>query len=214
MFQFDASLVLQTGTAVQDTKPHAHPDRMNVWLGEILQRDCPGVDLEIVEHEQYGTIIRFCPFELAMGGMAPGGEQLQQFAECLLAQVDILIATEHHKVTFQRRIEETHKQLRLVELPEWAGLGGVRYVPDGWEELLTDQAKDELNKVNTDLVEHLRATDSAFALGEGPDGLVCVKFGMVTAETDVAELLDLVINVGQQVQENSRQVEGVVEVLS
>lgn len=57
-----------------------------------------------------------------------------------------------------------------------AGLGGVRYVPEGWEELLTDQAKEELNSLNMSLVDSLRATDAAFSLGEGTDGLVCVRY--------------------------------------
>lgn len=58
-----------------------------------------------------------------------------------------------------------------------SGLGGVRYVPEGWEELLTDQAKEELNSLNMSLVDSLRATDAAFSLGEGSDGLVCVRYG-------------------------------------
>lgn len=55
------------------------------------------------------------------------------------------------------------------------GLGGVRYAPEGWEALLTDQAKSELNKLNCALVESLRATDGAFSQGEGIDGLICVR---------------------------------------
>lgn len=48
----------------------------------------------------------------------------------------------------------------------WAGLGGVRYIPQGWESLLlTDQAKEELNRLNVRMVERLRVTDAAFSLG-------------------------------------------------
>lgn len=55
-------------------------------------------------------------------------------------------------------------------------MGGVRYAPEGWEQLLTDQAKEELNNLNIALVDALRSTDSAFSLGEGVDGLVCVRY--------------------------------------
>lgn len=52
-----------------------------------------------------------------------------------------------------------------------AGLGGVRYVPAGWE----DASPDEINSLNRQLVETLRATDGAFSCGDGDDGLACVR---------------------------------------
>uniref|UniRef100_A0A1B0EXK2 Pyridoxal-dependent decarboxylase domain-containing protein 1 n=1 Tax=Phlebotomus papatasi TaxID=29031 RepID=A0A1B0EXK2_PHLPP len=194
------------------TERSRYLDRMNEWLGEIIQRDCPGVDLEIIDHAVYGTAIRFCPFEMALGESVPTIEYLEHFAACLDLQVGILKATERHKVTFQEIVKRS-EVLRLIPLPDWAGLGGVRFVPDGWETLLTDQAKTELNKLNTDLVEALRSTDSAFTLGEGGDGLICVKLGMVTEETDVEELLDVVISVGKSVQENSRVLDSMSEIV-
>lgn len=71
-----------------------------------------------------------------------------------------------HKETFQQLVTSSVR-LRLVDMPGWAGLGGVRYIPQGWESLLlTDQAKGELNKLNIQVVDRLRATDAAFSLGE------------------------------------------------
>lgn len=70
-----------------------------------------------------------------------------------------------------------------------------------------------MNKLNSDLVDALRATDNAFSLGEGADGLICVRFGMVTEDTDVEELLDLVISVGRSVQENSRVLDTMSEIV-
>lgn len=93
------------------------------------------------------------------------------------------------------------------------GLGGVRYAPEGWEQLLTDQAKEELNNLNIALVDSLRSTDSAFSLGEGVDGLMCVRFGMLTPQSDVEELLNLVIRVGQSVEENSRVLDSMSEIV-
>lgn len=74
-------------------------------------------------------------------------------------------ATVRHKETFQHLVTVSPR-LRLVDMPGWAGLGGVRYVPEGWEQLMTDQAKEELNRLNMQLVEQLRNTDAAFSLGE------------------------------------------------
>lgn len=187
-------------------------DKLNSWLGQNLQRDCPDITLEIREHLIHGTCIRFCPLELGLADTVPTLEQLEMLEECLDNQIDILRATVKHKATLNRLVEQSNV-LRLVPLYDWAGLGGVRYVPEGWETWLTDQAKTELNKLNTDLVDTLRATDNAFSLGEGSDGLICVRFGMVTEDTDVEELLDLVISVGKSVQESSRVLDTMSEIV-
>jgi hypothetical protein len=149
-------------------------DRLNSWLGQILQRDCSAIDIEIIEHAEFGTCLRFCPLELGLGDSSPTLESLEYFINCLEIQIDILRATVKHKIKFNHLVEESIV-LRLVELPEWAGLGGVMFHPEGWEQLLTDQAKTELNKLNVQLVELLRTTDNAFSLGESADGLICVR---------------------------------------
>lgn len=217
VFQFDGSLA-QDEENPSNEKPidkvtnASYFDRLNSWLGQILQRDCPSIALEIVEHKLYGTCIRYCPLELSMGEQIPNIENLENFAACFDQQTDILQATIRHKATFNRLVEES-EVLRLINLPDWAGLGGVRFAPEGWETLLTDQAKTELNKLNTDLVEALKSTDNAFSLGEGADGLICVRFGMVTNDTDVEELLELVISVGKGVQENSKVLDSMTEIV-
>lgn len=43
--------------------------------------------------------------------------------------------------------------------------------------------------------------------------MVCVRFGMVTAETDVEELLGLVESVGKEVEESSRYLESLTEIV-
>lgn len=59
----------------------------------------------------------------------------------------------------------------------------------------------------------MRTTDSAFSLGEGRDGLMCVRFGMLTSQSDVEELLGLVIRVGHSVEENSRVLDSMSEIV-
>lgn len=141
-----------------------------------------------------------------------------------------------HKETFVKLVSE-HELLQLVEMPGWAGLGGVRYVPPTWIHIMSDQAKEEVNRLNTQLVEALRSTDAAFSLGEGADGLACVRFGMVTQDTgdfeyseqarsiatgiqvylivfaDVADLLSLVLQVGQEVEASSKLLDTISEVV-
>lgn len=81
---------------------------------------------------------------------------------------DILNATVEHKSTLSQLVESS-AELQLVELPGWAGLGGVRYLPAQWRsnnvDQLPDQGKEEINKINRQLVATLKMTDSAFSLG-------------------------------------------------
>lgn len=59
--------------------------------------------------------------------------------------------------------------LEFVEVDDWAGLGAVRYIPQQWQtsdqQLATDQAKQDLNKLNIRIVQQLRSIDAAFSLG-------------------------------------------------
>lgn len=126
------------------------------------------------------------------------------------ASQEILNATVEHKATLVQ-IVESNEELQLVELPGWAGLGGVRYLPTAWRsnnvQQLPDQGKEEINKVNRELVNRLKLTDSAFSVGEGQDGLACVRFGMVVAATDVSALTSLVQKTGIELEESTLALE-------
>lgn len=50
-------------------------------------------------------------------------------------------------------------------------------------------------------------------LGEGSDGLACVRFGMVTTDTDVAELLSLVQSTGCKEEESSKYIDSMAELV-
>ncbi|XP_031828116.1 pyridoxal-dependent decarboxylase domain-containing protein 1 [Nomia melanderi] len=185
-------------------------DKLNSWLGQILQRDIENVQIELCEIEHHGVAIRICPLENPE--QPPSTEDTDNVVACLEQQIEILLATVEHKETFVKLVSE-NDSLHLVEMPGWAGLGGVRYAPPTWIHVMTDQAKEELNRLNTQLVEALRSTDAAFSLGEGGDGLACVRFGMVTQDTDVAELLSLVLQVGQEVEASSKLLDTISEVV-
>lgn len=49
--------------------------------------------------------------------------------------------------------------------------------------------------------------------GEGSDGLACVRFGMVTADTDVAELLSLVQSTGRKEEESTKYIDSMAELV-
>ena len=106
--------------------------------------------------------------------------------------------------------------MQHIDIAHWAGLGGVRYIPSDYVEQTTSEEEQKLvNQRNMELVATLRATDSAFSLGEGPppSSSMCVRFGMVTMDTDVEELLNLVINCGKDIDEAVSQLETLSEVV-
>ena len=127
---------------------------------------------------------------------------------------------------FPPRCDIFFSLLQHIDIAHWAGLGGVRYIPSEYVELeteaqtetarqLTEEEEKLVNQRNMELVATLRATDSAFSLGEGPPpgSSRGVRFGRVTMDTDVEELLNLVINCGRDIDEAVSQLETLSEVV-
>lgn len=82
---------------------------------------------------------------------------------------EILQATVDYKDKLTGLIVEL-PSLEYVEIDDWAGLGAVRYIPQQWQssdkQLATDQAKQDLNRLNVRIVQQLRSIDAAFSLGK------------------------------------------------
>lgn len=111
----DATQQLMINKSIEKVANFAYFDKLNSWLGQNLQRDCPDVSLEMREHPIHGTCIRFCPFESGLGEIIPSIEQLEVLEDCLENQIDILRATLKHKATLHRLVEKS-SVLRLVPL--------------------------------------------------------------------------------------------------
>merc|ERR1719195_2215750 len=198
----------------------SYTDNLNSWLGQILQRDAPHIPVEIVDVETTGYVLRLCPFEdVAMVGMS--SDDVESFLQCLEDKCTILNATVAQRSKFIGLIEQ-EQNLQHIDIAHWAGLGGVRYIPSEYVDLetntvreLTEEEQALVSQRNMELVATLRATDSAFSLGEGPPPghSMCVRFGMVTMDTDVEELLNLVINCGKDIDEAVSQLETLSEVV-
>ncbi|XP_046643927.1 pyridoxal-dependent decarboxylase domain-containing protein 1-like [Daphnia pulicaria] len=183
-------------------------DDLNLWLVQVLERACEEIHMDIIDVDESGYALRFSPYDCKS---FPSIETLAKFLESLDQQLEILNATVEHKKTLNKIIEVSGGELQLVELPGWAGLGGVRYLPAAWRsdnmEQLPDQGKEEINRINRELVAKLKETDSAFSLGEGRDGLSCVRFGMVVAITDVEALANLVRQTGLDLEASTLALE-------
>jgi len=203
-----------------DQRVPPYTDNLNSWLGQILQRDSGHIPVEIVDVETTGYVLRLCPFEdVAMVGLAM--EDVEAFLQCVEEKCAILNATVTQREKFMELIE-LEPSVQHVDIAHWAGLGGVRYIPADFvhpeTEKVVEMAEQDLalvNQRNMELVATLRNTDSAFSLGEGPppESVMCVRFGMVTMETEVEELLSLVINCGKDIDEAVTQLHTMSEVV-
>jgi len=146
---------------------------------------------------------------------------VEAFLQCVEEKCGILNATVTQRTKFMELID-LEPSVQHVDIAHWAGLGGVRYIPadyiDSETEKVLEMSEEDLrltNQRNMELVATLRNTDSAFSLGEGPPPLnvMCVRFGMVTMETEVEELLSLVINCGKDIDEAVTQLHTMSEVV-
>ncbi|KAH7942990.1 hypothetical protein HPB52_003060 [Rhipicephalus sanguineus] len=204
--------------AILDDEPSLHDtsyrNNLNSWLAQVLNRDVPRAVLDLLDLDPYGACLRFCPLESAH--VFGTTTQDDSSTNAHFAQQAILNATVRQKRKFREALSK-HDNLELVEVCNWAGLGGVRFVPNayvGHVDSLDEKDRDQLNQLNSELVLKLKNTDSAFSLARPPlCGTVCAdshlqelskivkvrmacpvfRFGMVTDDLDIEELVGLVL---------------------
>ena len=112
-----------------------------------------------------------------------------------------------------------------------------RYIPDLWVESLArsseeplepsdsdktvsnmEQAYIDVDRLNGQLVQQLKASDTAFSLGAAPGyaggpALACVRFGLIRDNTDLNELVELVYQTGKEVEDSSRFLDTMADVV-
>ncbi|XP_033734723.1 putative pyridoxal-dependent decarboxylase domain-containing protein 2 [Pecten maximus] len=198
----------------EETSSSMYFDALNVWLGDTLQSENPGVDLRVAEVENEGVCIRFSPLDSAQ---ARGTvlEDMDALLECLKTQIAILDATVLNRDKLKTLISR-EQRLRLLDMPSWAGLGVVQYLPESWQNKgddLPEEALKEIHIINTELVQRLKSQDTAFSLGFTDNDVACVKFGLITEDTSIESLLEMVCVSGKEVEDSSKYLETLAEVV-
>lgn len=128
--------------------------------------------------ETTGYVLRLCPFEsLSFSGVSLTEDDLEAFIIGLENQTSILNATVCQREKFIELINAEEK-IEMVEIPHWAGLGGVCYIPPELRKrnepkmdpeqphVYTSDELQLINQRNLQLVNQLRTLDSAFSLGK------------------------------------------------
>ncbi|GBM45197.1 hypothetical protein AVEN_123331-1, partial [Araneus ventricosus] len=153
---------------INQESPERNPpyyDNLNSWLVQLMARQVPSIKTEILDLTNFGVCLRICPLENAhiLGSTK---KDVEQYFLCLQQQVEILSATVQQKEKLYQD-HAKYPKLQLVEIANWAGMGGVRYIPEFWADRLnelTDTGKADINQLNSELVAKLKASDSAFSL--------------------------------------------------
>ncbi|XP_005110945.1 putative pyridoxal-dependent decarboxylase domain-containing protein 2 [Aplysia californica] len=189
-------------------------DALNTWLAEALVVANPRVPIDLVEVDKEGVCIRYAPLETAQS-RGTKKEDIENFVESLKSNLSVLNATTVERKKFQTTVN-ANPNLKLVDLDSWAGLGAVSYIPEPYAsqgDEVPESAKTEVNNLNAELVHKLKAQDTAFSTGHSAEGMVCVRFGLITSDTDVEELVSLVYSVGREVEESSKYLESMSQVI-
>uniref|UniRef100_A0A8C2ZE51 Pyridoxal-dependent decarboxylase domain-containing protein 1 n=1 Tax=Cyclopterus lumpus TaxID=8103 RepID=A0A8C2ZE51_CYCLU len=183
-------------------------------LGEELLQLVPTSGLDVVELEDEGTCVRFSPL-LTAAVLGTQEENVEDLMEKLSELVPVMCSTMCLRQDFK---EETHRRspsLRYIEELSWPGLGAVRYEPQA-EGIDESRRKQELEKINSELLRKLQDLDTDIIFSTGPEFGTeedCIFVGMVTEDVDVSELVNTVAALGRDIEESGRLLENMTEVV-
>ncbi|XP_078415261.1 pyridoxal-dependent decarboxylase domain-containing protein 1 isoform X2 [Cetorhinus maximus] len=206
----------QTAAAQESTKDSNEretDDALNRWLGEQLGQLVPTSGVDVVELEDEGACIRFSPLMTA-AVLNTTPEHVDQLVECLKAKIPILTSTLQLREEFKQEVYQT-PALTYIEDLSWPGLGAIRYEinneePDPEKQLLA------MEKITTRLLKKLKEFDSDLMFSTGPEfgsEKNCIYIGMVTDTLDVPELVETIAATGKEIEESSKLLENMTEVV-
>ncbi|XP_040917861.1 pyridoxal-dependent decarboxylase domain-containing protein 1 isoform X2 [Toxotes jaculatrix] len=189
-------------------------DAFNRWLGEQLAQLVPTSGVDVVELEDEGTCVRFSPLQTA-AVLGTQQEDVEELAEKLTELVPVMSSTMCLRQDFKEETHQHSASLIYIEELSWPGLGAVRYEPQD-EGLDESRRKQELGKINTELLKKLQDLDTDIVFSTGPEFGTeedCIFVGMVTEDVDVPELVDTIAALGRDIEESGRLLENMTEVV-
>uniref|UniRef100_A0A8D0CH88 Pyridoxal-dependent decarboxylase domain-containing protein 1 n=1 Tax=Scleropages formosus TaxID=113540 RepID=A0A8D0CH88_SCLFO len=182
-------------------------------LGEQLAQQVPASGVDVVELEDEGSCVRFNPLMTA-AVLGTQESDVQALVEKLAEVVPLLSSTLRLREEFREEVYR-HTSLGYIEDLSWPGLGVVRYEPRA-EELDDSRRQLEVEKVNSELLKKLNELDSDLSFSTGPEfgpEKNCVFVGMATEDLDVAELVNTIASLGRDIEESSKLLENMTEVV-
>ncbi|XP_045060311.2 pyridoxal-dependent decarboxylase domain-containing protein 1 isoform X2 [Desmodus rotundus] len=188
-------------------------DALNRWLGEQLKQLVPASGLTIMDLEVEGMCLRFSPLMTA-AVLRTRGEDIDQLVACIQSQLPVLTCTLQLREEFKQAVAGT-AGLLYVDDPNWPGIGVVRYehANDDKNSLKLDP---EGEKIHTGLLKKLNELESDLTFKIGPEYKSmksCIYIGMASDDIDVSELVETIAVTAREIEENSRLLENMTEVV-
>ncbi|XP_054598101.2 pyridoxal-dependent decarboxylase domain-containing protein 1 isoform X2 [Nothobranchius furzeri] len=188
-------------------------DTFNRWLGEQLAQLVSTSGVDVVELEDEGTCVRFSPL-LTAAALGTQLKDVEDLEEKIMELVHTMSSTISLRQDFR---EETHRHspsLTYVENLSWPGLGAVRYEPQLAEGMDESRRKQEVEKINNNLLKKLQEFDTDVVFSTGSEFVTedsCIFVGMVTEDVDVSELADTIASLGREIEESGKLLENMTE---
>nr|XP_033770199.1 pyridoxal-dependent decarboxylase domain-containing protein 1 [Geotrypetes seraphini] len=188
-------------------------DAFNQWLGEQLALQIPASGVDIVELEDEGTCVRFSPLMVsAVLGTKP--EDVDELVDCLKGKIPVLSSTLFLRDEFKQEVDRTGG-MSYIEDISWPGLGVLRYELSG-DDQNASKREATLEKINTMLLKKLNDIESDLSFSSGPEFGAeknCIYIGMADEDLDVSELIETIAATGREIEENSKLLENMTEVV-
>lgn len=202
---------------------------LNLWLYDKLSQDHPKMNFELLKDlnlpllksketittNSKSCAMLFAPLEHMIDTIDEN--ELQTVLSDLQMFSDILVAT----MTARARLSSTvdkYENLVCLPMPNWAGIGAVRYVPQQTPAEATTEkrysAAYDVNTIQVELARKLQSTDSAFSLGGGTDANqpeFYLRLGMIRKRDDLDVLLQKIAVAGQETETSLKYVQDMAE---
>ncbi|XP_053327613.1 pyridoxal-dependent decarboxylase domain-containing protein 1 isoform X2 [Spea bombifrons] len=188
-------------------------DSMNQWLGDQLAVLVPSCGVDIVELEDEGTCVRFNPL-MTSSVLGTTGEDIDHLIECIKEKIPVVLNTLQLKEEFRQEVERIAGLSYILDY-SWPGLGIVRYDHNS-EEMDDAKREAEQEKINATLLKKLNELESDLSFSSGPEFGAeknCIYVGMVSEDVDVSELAETIAALGRDIEENSKLLENMTEVV-
>uniref|UniRef100_A0A0R3RUH7 Pyridoxal-dependent decarboxylase domain-containing protein 1 n=1 Tax=Elaeophora elaphi TaxID=1147741 RepID=A0A0R3RUH7_9BILA len=166
-----------------------YADSLNFWLSQGPILNCHQLGLQTVTvGDSHHKAFRFCPLESSACS--------KRFKE----------------------IVSKYPSLGLTPVCKWAGVGAVCYIPSIVKETpmneWNEKQRQQVSHLNLELVHSLRFVDTAFSSGESPVyDVSCVKFGMLSDDKDLTNLVHLVAERGKEIEQSQKYMDSLAEMI-
>ncbi|OZC08055.1 hypothetical protein X798_04947 [Onchocerca flexuosa] len=218
--------------------PAEYADSLNFWLNQRLISDCHQLGLQMITlGNTHCSAFRFCPLESAAFLISlltshfcshslririfslncTNVDHVHKFIKQLSDALKIIESTVAAKKRFEKIISE-YPSLGLTPVRKWAGVGAVCYIPSIVKETpmneWNEKQRQQVSHLNLELVHSLHSVDMTFSIGESPAcGVSCVKFGMLSDDKDLRDLVHLVVEYGKEVEQSQKYMDSLAEMI-